>query len=82
MITKKNYIILAVIIAVFVMAYVGLLSLFGFSQHWQWPRLSCFILLTYVIIASPLFLIMKVWGDIEAKREKAYQEMKAKRTQQ
>lgn len=53
MINKKNYYILAGILLVMVLAYLGVLTLFGFSDCWNLGRKISFALLTYVAALAP-----------------------------
>jgi type IV secretory pathway VirB2 component (pilin) len=82
MMTKKNYYILAGIVAVLVLAFIGIMNLFGFTEYWGWLRLVLFFIMTYTLLVTPLLFIMKIWGGIQNARDKASQEMKARREQQ
>lgn len=54
MINRKNYFILAGVLALFVAAYFGILSLFGFAELWNLWRKISFCLVTYVLALLPL----------------------------
>ena len=58
MINKKNYYVLAGMLLVLVLAYLGVLTLFGFSDCWGLWRKISFALLTYVAALLPSIALL------------------------
>lgn len=64
MIKKTDYFVLAGIIFVLCLAYLGILALTGFAKYWGVWRMIAFLLMTFTLTFWPLAVFFKIYKKI------------------
>jgi predicted membrane-bound dolichyl-phosphate-mannose-protein mannosyltransferase len=64
MINRKNHYILAGIVFVLCLAYLGILAMTGFVKHWNVWRMIAFFVLTYNLTFWPLAFLMQFYNRV------------------